>query len=64
MRMFQKGVFAFPLLLLAGCCNPPLVSTVTVPTLPQQDSNWCWAASGEMTMKVLWPRRESVHRGQ
>jgi hypothetical protein len=24
-----------------------------VPTLPQQDSNWCWAASGEMTMKYF-----------
>jgi Papain-like cysteine protease AvrRpt2 len=40
-------------MLLGGCCNPPLVATVDVPTLPQQASNWCWAASGEMTMKFL-----------
>ncbi|MGH7836911.1 MAG: C39 family peptidase [Candidatus Binataceae bacterium] len=40
-------------LITSACCNPPLVATVDVPTLPQQASNWCWAASGEMTMKFL-----------
>ncbi|UGQ46495.1 papain-like cysteine protease family protein [Massilia endophytica] len=39
--------------LLSACCNPPLVATVDVPTLPQQASNWCWAASGQMTMRYL-----------
>lgn len=39
--------------LLAACCTPPLVATVDVPTLPQQASNWCWAASGQMTMRYL-----------
>ena len=39
--------------LVAGCCDPPLVATVDVPTLPQQASNWCWAASGQMTMRFL-----------
>ena len=53
MRVHSAGILACPLLLLAGCCNPPLVSTVNVPTLPQQDSNWCWTASGEMTMKYF-----------
>lgn len=38
---------------LSACCHPPLVSTIDVPTLPQQASNWCWAASGEMTMRFL-----------
>lgn len=47
------GMFAIPVLILAGCCNPPMVSTVDVPTLPQQASNWCWAASGEMTMRYF-----------
>jgi len=41
------------LAILAACCNPSLVATVDVPTLPQQASNWCWAASGEMTMKYF-----------
>ncbi|KGI77824.1 C39 family peptidase [Oleiagrimonas soli] len=38
---------------LAGCCTPPLVATVNVPPLPQQASNWCWAASGQMTMRYF-----------
>lgn len=38
---------------LSACCNPPLVATVDVPTLPQQASNWCWAASGQMTMRYF-----------
>jgi len=43
-----------PLLgLLSACCNPPLVATVDVPALPQQASNWCWAASGQMTMRYF-----------
>ena len=46
-RVFASGA------VLGGCCNPPLVSTVDVPTLPQQASYWCWAASGEMTMRFL-----------
>jgi hypothetical protein len=29
------------------------VATVDVPTLAQQASNWCWAASGQMTMRYL-----------
>ena len=39
--------------LIAGCCKPPVAATVDVPTLPQQASNWCWAASGQMTMKFF-----------
>jgi hypothetical protein len=39
--------------LLGGCCNPPLVASVNVPTMAQQASNWCWAASGEMTMRYF-----------
>ena len=38
---------------LSACCNPPLVATLDVPTLPQQASLWCWAASGQMTMRFL-----------
>ena len=53
MKPIHIGTFCTSLLLLAGCCNPPLVSTVNVPTLPQQASNWCWAASGQMTMRYL-----------
>jgi Papain-like cysteine protease AvrRpt2 len=40
-------------LLTTGCCNPPLVATVDVPTMPQQADSWCWAASAQMTMKYF-----------
>ena len=50
----KRLVFFSPVLvLLAGCCTPSLVATVDVPTLPQQASNWCWAASGQMTMRYF-----------
>jgi hypothetical protein len=45
------GLFALGT--LSACCHPPLVATIDVPKLPQQASNWCWAASGEMTMRFL-----------
>jgi len=41
------------ILLFSACCTPSLVATVDVPTLPQQASNWCWAASGQMTMRYF-----------
>jgi len=50
----KHSLFFLPLLVfLTSCCNPSLVATVDVPTLAQQASNWCWAASGQMTMRYL-----------
>lgn len=45
------GLFVFST--LSACCTPSLVATIDVPKLPQQASNWCWAASGQMTMRFL-----------
>jgi len=38
---------------VGGCCNPANIGSVQVPLDPQQESNWCWAASGEMTMNYV-----------
>jgi hypothetical protein len=47
-------IFApFALFIFSACCNPPDVATVDVPTLPQQASLWCWAASGQMSMRFF-----------
>jgi Papain-like cysteine protease AvrRpt2 len=43
----------FAVFIFSACCNPPDVATVDVPTLPQQASLWCWAASGQMTMRFF-----------
>jgi hypothetical protein len=40
---------------VAACCNPPTSAVLPVPLLAQQESNWCWAASGQMIMNVLHP---------
>jgi hypothetical protein len=39
--------------LLAGCCNPPASHSLSVTLYPQETSEWCWAASGEMVMAFL-----------
>jgi hypothetical protein len=36
-------------------CEPPPVAEVDVALPPQQTSQWCWAASGEMVMKTVKP---------
>jgi hypothetical protein len=37
-----------------GCCTPSAVlGSQPVPITGQHQSNWCWAASGEMTMNFL-----------
>jgi hypothetical protein len=33
---------------LAGCCTPPTTTLLGVPLDGQHQSNWCWAASGQM----------------
>lgn len=35
-------------ILAAGCCDPSLVGSATVPLRPQETNNWCWAAVTEM----------------
>lgn len=40
-------------LLIGGCCTPPISESLPVTTHPQETSMWCWAASGEMVMDYL-----------
>ena len=40
--------------LLSACCTPdPNLGSVNLTSTDQHQSNWCWAASGEMTMEFL-----------
>lgn len=43
-------------LAVAGCCDPPLIHSLDVPLLAQEQGNWCWAASGQMVMSFLGAR--------
>ncbi|MEI7662691.1 MAG: papain-like cysteine protease family protein, partial [Bacteroidota bacterium] len=36
-----------------SCCNPTSSVSLPVTLHPQQMSNWCWAASGQMVMEHL-----------
>jgi hypothetical protein len=54
------GIGLAGLLLLAGCCNPAVTAAVPVPITGQQQSNWCWAASGQMTMNYIHPASNVV----
>ena len=40
---------------LGGCCNPPNSFLLNVPITAQEQSNWCWAASGKMCMNYIHP---------
>lgn len=41
-------------LALSACtCNPPQLSSQSVTLRGQENSNWCWAASGQMVMSFL-----------
>lgn len=55
----MKGLLIFcclaPLFALGGCCNPPNSAMVNVPITAQEQSNWCWAASGKMCMNYIHP---------
>jgi hypothetical protein len=51
-----KAAFGFLFTsLLAGCCNPANIGSVPVTLNGQLQTNWCWAASGQMTMNYLHP---------
>jgi hypothetical protein len=58
-----KNIF-FPIIiltLLSACsnngpgssCNPPNYKNLSMTLRPQEKSNWCWAACGEMVMEKL-----------
>jgi hypothetical protein len=53
--MIQKiAILMLLLIILVGCtCNPPNLSSVPLTIRGQEQSNWCWAASGEMIMDYL-----------
>ncbi|HEX3765980.1 MAG TPA: papain-like cysteine protease family protein [Kofleriaceae bacterium] len=42
-------------LAVSGCCNPASSSSLAVSLDAQQTNQWCWAASGTMTMDFLHP---------
>lgn len=42
-------------LALGACCKIPTNAVLGVPVTGQQESNWCWAASGQMTMNYIHP---------
>lgn len=47
-------VFYFQLsLIVSSCCHVALVGSLPVQRHPQETSNWCWAASGQMVMDYL-----------
>ncbi len=49
----MKKLVLTSLVALAGCCNPPDVATLDIPTQPQMASNWCWDASQKMILDFL-----------
>ncbi|HYV95448.1 MAG TPA: papain-like cysteine protease family protein [Chitinophagales bacterium] len=45
---------AVVLFFISGCCTPDAnVGSQNMVSTDQHQSNWCWAASGEMTMEFL-----------
>jgi hypothetical protein len=47
-------LFLLTVALLSGCCTPDAnLGSVNLTSTDQHQSNWCWAASGEMTMNFL-----------
>ena len=54
MKIITTLLSAVTLAALSGCCTPdPNVGSQNVKATDQHQSNWCWAASGEMTMEFL-----------
>jgi hypothetical protein len=49
----MKKLALISLVSLGGCCNPPDVATLDIPTQPQMASNWCWDASQKMIPDFL-----------
>jgi hypothetical protein len=41
------------MIIMLGCCRPALIGALPVTLHPQETSNWCWAASGQMIMDYL-----------
>lgn len=47
-------IFILFCITISSCCKPdPNVGSVPLTATDQHQSNWCWAASGEMTMELL-----------
>ena len=57
-------IIFLPILLLPSCCDPPLMSTVSIKLIPQERDCWCWAATTEMISDYYGnriPQCESVN---
>lgn len=48
LRSRWRGAALAAALVLGGCCTPPPATLLPVPLDGQLQSNWCWAASGQM----------------
>lgn len=54
MKRFNGIGVLLLILLMSGCCTPDAnLGSVALVSTDQHQSNWCWAASGEMTMEWL-----------
>lgn len=54
MKRFKCFLFTFSLVWISGCCTPDAnYGAQIMVSTDQHESNWCWAASAEMTMKFL-----------
>lgn len=52
-RLMLFLIAGLALILTACQCDPPTLSSQSVTLRAQENSNWCWAASGEMVMDFL-----------
>lgn len=54
MKQIKLLLSVVMLTLISGCCTPDAnVGSQNITAVGQQQSNWCWAASGEMTMNFF-----------
>ncbi|MEO8112194.1 MAG: papain-like cysteine protease family protein [Ginsengibacter sp.] len=54
MNQLKLFLAAITFTLLSGCCTPdPNLGSQAMTSVDQHQSNWCWAASGQMTMNFL-----------
>jgi hypothetical protein len=56
-KPMKRSLGVLSLFAAGGCCHPGASAEVPVSLRPQEASQWCWAASGQMVM-------ETLHHGQ
>src|SRR5262249_20040890 len=53
LRGLGRGAILAVFLALPACCSPPVQTILAVPLHGQHQSNWCWAASGQMVTEYF-----------